>query len=385
MLEVVGNIQHPRSEQENPMAAPFRIRAQAATIRFLYALPRPVRRSIAGPPVRIDGQELAFDAQLTIRLKNLSGSEIFADPVDKSRARYDDLAQVIGGKPIEPIAVREVNIPAEHGSIPSTLYNPAGLSQPSGLLVYYHGGGFSVGSRISHDPVARYLAKHAGVRVLSVDYRRAPENPFPAAAEDAIAAFEYAHRTATDLGADPDRIAVGGDSAGGNLAAVTAQQAVRRGGAVPAFQLLVYPPTDISARRPSRDLFAKGFTFSDQNFRWALGNYVPPGTDLTDPRLSPLHGDVTGVPPTYIATAGFDPLRDEGEAYADKLRAGGIAVALSRQADLPHGYLNMVGVGHRFAEAAAEAAGALRLGLSFAGRRHRGEAAGRPPAITRAV
>lgn len=366
------------------MAAPFRIRAQAATMRFLYALPQPIRRFMAGPPVRIDGQELAFDAQLTIRLKNLSGSEIFADPVDKSRARYEDLAQVIG-TPIEPVAVREINIPAKHGSIPSTLYTPAGLQPPSGMLVYYHGGGFSVGSRKSHDLVARYFAKHADVRVLSVEYRRAPENPFPAPADDAIAAFEYAHRTAADLGADPDRIAVGGDSAGGNLAAVTAQEAVRRGGAVPAFQLLVYPPTDIGARRPSRDLFAKGFTFSDQNLQWALGNYVPPGTELTEPRLSPLHGDVTGLPPAYIATAGFDPLRDEGEAYAEKLRAGGVPVALSRQADLPHGYLNMVGLGPRFAEAAAEAAGALRLGLSFASRRHHDEAVGRPPAISRAI
>lgn len=346
------------------MTAPFRIRAQAAAVRVLYTLPNPVRQLLAGPPVRIDGQELALDAQLLTRLKNLTRSEVFADPVGKSRARYEQLSLVIGGKSTELIAIREVIIPAEHGDIPATHYTPASLPEPSGLLVYYHGGGFSVGSRISHDPVARYFATHAGVRVLSVEYRRAPESRFPAAAEDAIAAFEYAHRHATDLGADPNRIAVGGDSAGGNLAAVTAQQAVRRGGAVPAFQLLMYPWTDTSVRRPSRVLFSEGFTFTDQNFRWALGNYVPPGTDLTDPRLSPLRGDVTGLPPAYIATAGFDPLRDEGEAYADDLRAGGIPVALSRQADLPHGYLNMVGIGRRFSEAAAEAAGALRLGLA---------------------
>jgi acetyl esterase/lipase len=348
------------------MTAPFRIRAQAGAIRFLYALPEPLRRVMAGPPVRIDDQELTLDAQLMNRLKNLTGSEVFADPIDNSRKRYENLAPVIGGQSIEPIAVREIIIPAKHGDIPSTLYTPASVPERSGLLVYYHGGGFSVGSRISHEPVARYFATHAGVRVLSVEYRRAPESPFPSAVEDAIAAFEYAHRQATDLGADPDRVAVGGDSAGGNLAAVTAQQAVRRGGAVPAFQLLMYPPTDISVRRRSRHLFNAGVTFTDQNFQWALANYVRPGTDLTDPRLSPLHGDVTGLPPAYIATAGFDPLRDEGEAYAYKLRAGGIPVALSRQADLPHGYLNMVGIGRRFNEAAAEAAGALRLGLAVA-------------------
>jgi acetyl esterase len=368
------------------MHAPFRIRAQAAAVRVLYGLPQPVRRLMAGPAVRIDGQELALDAQLIVRLKNLTGSEVFADPINKSRTRYEELSPVIGGKPIEPIAVREVIIPTEHGDIPATLYTPAGVPEPSGLLVYYHGGGFSVGSRKSHDPVARYFAKHAAVRVLSVEYRRAPENPFPAAAQDAIAAFEYAHRQATDLGADPDCIAVGGDSAGGNLAAVTAQEAVRRGGAIPAFQLLVYPPTDISVRRPSHDLFCEGVTFTDENYRWALGNYVPPGTDLADPRLSPLHGDVTGLPPAYIATAGFDPLRDEGETYAEKLRANGIPVAVSRQADLAHGYLNMVGIGHRFVEAAAEAAGALRLGLAGEGQGHgdEEEIAGRRSAFTSA-
>jgi acetyl esterase len=348
------------------MAAPLSIRARSTVIRALCALPKPVRRLMAGPPVRIDGQELALDAQLIIRIKNLSGSDVFTDPVEKARTRYEDLSLIIGYESPVPVAVREVIIPAEHGDIPATLYAPADLPEPSGLLVYYHGGGWSVGSRISHDPVARYLATHAGVRVLSVEYRRAPEHRFPAAVEDAIAAFEYAHRQATDLGADPGRIAVGGDSAGGNLAAVTAQQAVRRGGAVPAFQLLMYPPTDISTRRPSRDLFGQGSTFTDQNFRWALANYIPPGTDLSDPRLSPLHGEVTDLPPAYIASAGFDPIRDDGEAYADKLRGGGIPVVLSRQADLPHAYLNFVGLGGRFAEAAAEAAGALRLGLAVA-------------------
>jgi acetyl esterase len=345
--------------------APSRIRVKAAVVRGVFELPKPVRRLLAGPPLRIDGQELDLDAQLVIRLKNASGSDVFAGPVDKARARYDGLPRLIGYEPPLPVATREIVIPAEHADIPTTLYTPADLPEPSGLLVYTHGGGFSVGSRLSHDPVARYLASHAGIRVLSVEYRRAPEHRFPVAVDDAIAAFEFAHGRAADLGVDPNRIAVGGDSAGGNLAAVTAQQAVRRGGAVPAFQLLMYPPTDLSTRRPSHDLFAKGSTFTDRNLQWAMANYIPPGTDLRDPRLSPLHGDVTGLPPAYIASAGFDPIRDDGEAYAKKLRDGGIPVALTRQADLPHGYLNFVGLGGRFAEAASEAAGALRLGLAL--------------------
>jgi len=342
-----------------PVMSSFSIRSKATAIRRVNALPSPVRRLLSGPPIRIDGQEMALEAQLMLRIKNLSGSDVFSDPVERARQRYEDLAGIISYEPPVPVAVREVTVPTERGGIPATLYIPAGLPDPSGLLVYYHGGGFSVGSRISHDPVARYLAAHASVRLLSVEYRRAPEHRFPAAAQDAIAAFEYAYCHATELGADAERIAVGGDSAGGNLAAVTAQHAA----AIPAFQMLLYPLLDPGTRRPSRDLFAHSSTFTEKNLQWALGNYLPAGTDLTDPRLSPLHGDVTGLPPTYIATAGFDPLRDEGEAYANRLRAEGIPVALSRQADLPHAYFNFVGLGGRFAEAANEAAAALRVGL----------------------
>ncbi|MGB6208444.1 alpha/beta hydrolase [Mycobacterium sp.] len=340
--------------------------AKAKVVSGLFALPTPVRRLLAGPPLRIDGQEMALDAQLAIRLKNRAGSDVFDGPVDEARARYDALPSIIGYESPVPIATREIIMPAEHGDIPATLYTPADLPEPSGLLVYTHGGGFSVGSRLSHDPVARYLASHADVRVLSVEYRRAPEHPFPAAADDALASFEYAHAHAADMGADPDRIAVGGDSAGGNLAAVTAQQAARRGGPVPAFQLLLYPATDLSTRRPSRDLFAQGSTFTERNLQWVMANYIPSGTDVKDPRLSPQRGDITGVPPAYIATAGFDPIRDDGEAYADKLRAGGIPVALTRQADLPHAFLNFVGLGGRFAEAASEVADALRVALRTA-------------------
>lgn len=348
------------------MAAPLGVRAKAAVIRSLFALPEPARRFLAGPPVRIDGQELTLDAQLMIRLKNLSGSDVFADPIEKARMRYDGLPLIIGYAAPVAVAARDVTIPARHGDVQATLYSPADVPEPCGLLVYYHGGGFSVGSRTSHEPIARFLAHHAGVRVLSIEYRRAPEHPFPAAVDDAVAAFEYAHRQADELGADPDRIAVGGDSAGGNLAAVTAQQAVQSGGPVPAFQLLMYPPTDLAARRPSHDLFAQCSTFTVQNFNWALANYVPPGIDLADPRLSPLRGDVTGLPPAYIASAGFDPLRDDAVAYAAKLRSHRIQATLSRQSDLPHAYLNFVGLGGRFAEAGAEAAAALRLGLAVA-------------------
>ncbi|WP_414936964.1 alpha/beta hydrolase [Amycolatopsis sp. cmx-11-51] len=346
------------------MAIPLQIRAEAAFSQLAFWLPRPARRAIAGPPLRLDGQELALDAQLLLRLQKLAKASLVRGSVEESRSLLLASRHLVSGPTIEPVATRELLIPTGDGDVPATLYTPAGLPDPSGLLVFFHGGGWVVGSRVSHDNTVRYLAKQAGVRVLSVEYRLAPETRFPGATEDAIAAFEYAFAKAQGLGADPARIAVGGDSAGGNLAAVTAQQAVKRGSGVPAFQLLFYPATDFTVRRRSRELFAEDLFLTDSDMTWFEGHYVPKGTDLYNPKLSPLHGDVSGLPPAYIATAGFDPLRDEGEAYAEKLRKAGVPVALSRQPDLIHGYINFLGVGQRFREATAEAAGALRLGLA---------------------
>ena len=350
------------------MSIPLPIRAQAAAAQLLYALPRPLRRLIAGGPIRLDGQELALDAQLLLRMQQLSGTQLAKADVAASRAELALSRHLVSGKPIEPVGTSEISIPAPHGTIPATLYTPEGLASPSGLLVFYHGGGWVIGNRESHDNTARFLADRAGVRVLSVEYRLAPEAPFPAAPDDALAAFDYAYAKAGELGADPDRIAVGGDSAGGNLAAVVAQEATHRGGPAPAFQLLFYPAVDASVRRRSRELFGNGFFLTDENMTWFLDHYAPEGIDRTDPRMSPLlTEDLTGLPPAYISTAGFDPLRDEGETYAERLAEAGVPVALSRHADLIHGYVNFLGIGRRFTEATAEAAGALRVGLSRRG------------------
>ncbi|SEF29047.1 acetyl esterase [Amycolatopsis pretoriensis] len=349
------------------MAIPLPVRAQAAASQLAFWLPTPVKRALAGRPVRIDGQDLALDAQLLLRLQKLSGAELVQGSVEQSRALLDVGRHLVSGKPIEPVSVREIAVPTPDGDLPATLYTPVGLPEKSPLLVFFHGGGWVIGTRESHDNAVRFLAKHAGVRVLSIEYRLAPEFPFPSATEDALAAFEYAVAKASDLGADPARIAVGGDSAGGNLAAVTAQQAVQRGGPAPAFQLLIYPATDFSRRYRSQDLFAEDLFLTDVHMKWFEGHYVPSGTDLTDPRLSPLHADdLSGLPPALVVTAGFDPLRDEGEAYAEKLRSAGVEVALRRHEDLIHGFINFTGVGTRFREALAETAGALRQGLSFA-------------------
>ncbi len=347
------------------MAIPLPVRVQTAATQLAFWLPKPVRRILAGRQLHLDGQDLSLDAQLLLRLQKLARAELVRGSVEKSRAMLDEARHLVSGKPVEPVSVREIAVPTPDGDLPATLYTPVGLPEQSGLLVFYHGGGWVLGTRASHDNAVRFLAKHAGVRVLSIEYRLAPEFPFPAAAEDALAAFEYAVAKASDLGADPERIAVGGDSAGGNLAAVTSQQALLRGGPIPAFQLLIYPATDFAERYRSQDLFAEDLFLTAEHMDWFEGHYIPAGTDLTDPRLSPLRADdLTGLPPAMVVTAGFDPLRDEGEAYAEKLREAGVPVAVRRHEDLIHGFINFTGVGTRFREALAEMAGALRQALA---------------------
>lgn len=204
------------------------------------------------------------------------------------------------------------------------------------------------------------------MRVLAVGYRLAPEHPFPAAVDDAVTAFRFARKQAVELGADPLKVALGGDSAGANLAAAVAQLAVSSEVPAPVFLLLFYPPCDAVNRAPSRELFASGFLLTDADIEWFCDHYLPSNVDRGDPRASILLAvDLTGMPPTYLVTAGFDPIRDEGEMYARRLAEAGVPVVLHRQPDLVHGFVNMIGLSPRCREAVAEAAGALRTGLEL--------------------
>ena len=222
---------------------------------------------------------------------------------------------------------------------------------------------FVYGDLDNYDAVCRFLAERAGVRVVAIDYRLAPEHGFPAAVDDVLAAYRWVVEHTEGLGIDPERVAVGGDSAGGNLAAVVAQQTVGSD-AAPVFQLLIYPLTDMAEVWPSRKSFADGFFFSTL-FRDVIDtHYTASAPDRWDPRISPLHGGVTGVAPAYLVTAGFDPLLDEGKAYADKLADAGVQVEYVCEEGLIHSFANMVSLGRSGPEAMARAAEALRRGLA---------------------
>lgn len=346
--------------------ASFATRAQAVLLRALMALPPPWQRRLAGgQPVERDGLVLEPEVQLLLALMARVKS---ADVVDLGAvAARREIRRSIGvlGGPSAPLAlVESIAISGPAGMIPARLYGVSRESAPGALLVYYHGGGFVLGDLDTHDGVCRFLARETPARVLSVDYRLAPEHRFPAAADDAVAAFRFAAREAARLGADPRRIAVGGDSAGGNLAAVVAQEC-KRDAVPPAFQLLIYPATDASSVHPSRRLFAEGFFLTDRQMAWYYDQYLPSSAQRRDPRASPLLApELAGAAPAYVTTAGFDPLRDEGEAYAAALRKAGVSVRLERVAGQIHGFANMADRLRSARAAMRAAARALRDGLA---------------------
>jgi acetyl esterase len=343
------------------MSSALRIAAERLTARAAVGLPRPVQRLAFGARIRRDGLVLAPEVQTLVKLERLvRAGGVDAVPLPEARALLRHDAAVAGGRPRAMAEVR----PVDAGGVPARLYVPPEAPTPSPLAVWYHGGGHVVGDLNTHDPTCRWFAREAGVRVLAVDYRLAPEHPFPAAVDDALAAFRAAAANADGLGADAARIAVAGDSAGGNLAAVVAQLAAEDELA-PAFQLLIYPVCDYTREWPSYAHFATGFFLTRAEMRWYRGHYLPDAAAASDPRASPLaRDDLTGLAPAYVATAGFDPLRDEGEAYARRLRAAGVPTTLRRFGGYCHGFASVLGLGERFLGPARETAAGLRWGLA---------------------
>lgn len=259
------------------------------------------------------------------------------------------------------------SIPGPDGDIPVRIITPAGAPDgPLPCLVYYHGGGWVIGDLDSLDTTCRALANRAGTKVVSVDYRLAPEHKFPAPVDDCYAALRWVADNAGSIGVDPDRLAVGGDSAGGNLAAAVALRARDEGGPRIALQALVYPVTNHSFDTPSYQENADGYLLTRDSMVWFWDHYLKDADDSANPWASPLRaGDLSGLPPAVVITAEFDPLRDEGEAFAAKLADAGVRVVQRRFDGQIHGFFQMPGTIPAGFEAVDLIAGELRS--AFAG------------------
>lgn len=341
-------------------------RAERAAFSALLALPRRVRRAAAGRPKLVDGQRLDPDLQVGLAVMNrLPAKELDEMEVPDARAALKAESWVFAGESPEVASATDVRIADRFGArlyLPRRSGRAGAAAEPVPALVYLHGGGWVLGDVETHDVVCRRLCAGAEIAVLNVDYRLAPEHPFPAGVEDSVEAFRWLREHAVEHGIDPDRIAVGGDSAGGNLSAVLCQVTRDEGTPMPAFQMLIVPATDFSRTYRSAELFAKGYFLTLANMDWYEQHYLG-DHDRTDPRASPLLAeDLSGLPPAYVAVAGWDPLRDEGIAYAEALRAAGVPVTLRVHEDAVHPFINIgaVEIGRR---CQAEAIGALRVGL----------------------
>lgn len=262
------------------------------------------------------------------------------------------------GTPAQVQQWEDFSIPGAGGPIRVRVYRQ-GPDRP--VLIWYHGGGFVAGSIEAQDPVYRLLAIRSGCAVLAVDYRLAPEDPFPAAVDDAYAVLGWVTAHGWERGLDSTRIAVGGDSAGANLATVAVRRARDRGARLPQFQTLVYPVTDATMSRESYAAFADGYMLTRRHMEWYFAQYLPPGTDPRNPDVSPLFApSLGGVSPAFVMTAEYDPLRDEGEAYAGRLRDAGVEVTLARCPGLVHGFFSMGGIVPAAYRAVCDVAGAVR-------------------------
>jgi len=257
----------------------------------------------------------------------------------------------------------ERTVPGPSGDVPVRVYSQA-TDAVLPVVVYFHGGGWTIGDVASYDVLCRKLAVATGLTVVSVDYRLAPEHVFPAAVDDCYAVTKWIAEHGSELGVDGSRLAVAGDSAGGNLAAVTSILARDRGGPTIAFQLLIYPVIDGTMGFPSYKENAEGYLLSADDMAWFYEQYVPAGVDRKNPMLSPLYApNLSNLPPALVITAEYDPLRDEGEAYADALQQAGIEARASRYDGMVHGFVPIDGVIPTATRAIDEATAALKYWL----------------------
>jgi acetyl esterase len=342
------------------MASPA---TQRMVVRKLLSLPIPMLRLMSGGGVVYQGgrtldprlQYLAAQARGAAPLETLS-------PEEARRASASGLDAMAGD--LEPgVRVEPLTIPGPGGDIPARAYRPDSQDAQTPVMIFAHMGGGVIGDLETCHAFCSILAKTARGPVISVDYRLAPEHRFPAGLEDVLAAYRFARDNAQQFGAPQGQAAIGGDSMGGNFAAVVCQELKRAGEPQPALQLLVYPCVDVACESASMTTYAEAFPLTRALMDWFVGHYMGPGDSPADPRLSPLRApDVSGLAPAVVVTAGFDPLLDQGEAYARRLKEAHVPVAYRCYDSLAHGFTAFTGAVPCADVACREVAGLVREG-----------------------
>ncbi len=321
----------------------------------------------------LDPDEAALDprtAVLLARIAEMPKPDLKKTPIAAYRAQVHEFLRLLPDNPPSLAVVRDCEVAGAEGPLAARLYDVIdGASRPA--LVFFHGGGFVRGDLESHDSLCRRLSAAGGFRLMSVAYRLAPEAKFPRAALDAIAAIRAVDRDASTFGIDPDLIAIGGDSAGANLAAVAARELAIAGDVCARFQLLLYPVLRMGVDTPSRRRFAEGYFLTRESIDWFDALYFSAEEERSSPLASPLLHDVAaGIAPAMIVTAGFDPLKDDGAAYAEKLVAAGVACEHVDYADQIHGFMSLPAFSGSAEEAVRRCASAVarKIGARPAGR-----------------
>jgi acetyl esterase len=305
---------------------------------------------------------MPLDPQVKTLLEQIARVNLtpYEDLTPKRARAQLAFASKLSDRPMEVHAVRDSSLPGPAGPLRIRIYRPSDQTNMPGV-VFFHGGGWVMGNLDTHDVYCRALTNASQMTVISVDYRLAPEQKFPAAVEDAWAATTWIIENAAEMGLDPTRLAVAGDSAGGNLAAATTLMARDRGTPMPAFQVLIYPATDFRFDTDSYRENAEGYHLTLNDMIWAWRHYLEQEQDGQSPYASPLRAeDLSRLPPALVITAQYDPLRDEGEAYAQRLQAAGVPVQLTRYDGMIHGFARRLGTLARADESLREIVAALR-------------------------